>query len=406
MGEERELFERALGLGEPWRVEGIDFNEEKTRLEVRIGFTRGMRFECPLCGAPSPVHDTTDKRWRHLDFFQHEAYLVARVPRVACGEHGVRQVTVPWARAGSGFTLLFEALVMTLAREMPVRAMAGLVRENDTRLWRVIHHYVEAARQDLDMSTVTRVAIDETSFRRGQDYVTLFCDLDKKRVIFVTDGRDKKTVATFARDLTAHGGEPKKVTDVCQDMSEAYLAGVCENLENAEITFDRFHLAKLLSEAIDAVRREERRTEDDLLRRTRYLWLTRPENLTVRQKERLEALLPERLKTVRAYRWRLSFDQIFELPPPEAEAALARWVKGVMRSRLEPLKKFARTLREHWHGVVRWWQSRISNGLLEGLHSLVQAAKRRARGYRSTRNYIAMIYLVVGKLDLPRTHTI
>src|SRR6266540_737487 len=161
---------------------------------------------------------------RELELFSQA--LSARVPRVRCPEHGVRQVALPWAREGSGFTLLFEALLMALVAEMPVRAVAELVGEHDTRVWRVVHHDVDAARAREDLSTVERVGIDETSFRRGQDYVTLFADLDRSRCVFATPGRDADSVTRFVADLRAHGGEPDQVTEVCQDMSEPYLLGV------------------------------------------------------------------------------------------------------------------------------------------------------------------------------------
>ena len=165
-----ELFQAALGLSAPWRVVESSFEADQRRLELRIDFERGARFACPECDlAGCEVYDTAEKRWRHLDVFQHQAYLVARVPRVRCPEHGVRQVALPWARPGSGFTLLFEALVMALVAEMPVAAVAELVGEHDTRIGRVVHHYVDRALARQDRSGVTRVAVDETSFRRGQD---------------------------------------------------------------------------------------------------------------------------------------------------------------------------------------------------------------------------------------------
>src|SRR5712691_6371232 len=244
-----DLFTRALGLAAPWQVVGVDFDESERRLELRIDFPPGARFPCPESGEPSPVHDTAERTWRHLDFFQHQAYLVARVPRVRCPDGAVRTVEVPWARPGSGFTLLFEALVMTLAAEMPVRAMAKLVAEHDTRLWRVIHHYVDAAWAAEDWSGLTRIGLDETSFRRGQDYVSVFADLDRRRVVYAIEGRDAPVVAGFAAELHAHGGDPEQVAEVLKDMSAAYREGVAEHLPEAEITFDRFHLAKLMNEA-------------------------------------------------------------------------------------------------------------------------------------------------------------
>jgi transposase len=229
MDAQLDLFTRALGLAAPWQVVGVDFDAAERRLELRVDFPPGARFPCPESGEPSPVHDSAERTWRHLDFFQHQAYLVARVPRVRCPDGAVRTVEVPWARPGSGFTLLFEALVMTLAAEMPVRAMAKLVAEHDTRLWRVIHHYVDAAWAAEDWSAVTRIGLDETSFRRGQDYVSVFADLDRRRVVYAIEGRDAPVVAGFAAELHAHGGQPEQVAEVCQDMSAAYREGVAEH---------------------------------------------------------------------------------------------------------------------------------------------------------------------------------
>jgi transposase len=396
-----ELFALALGLQEPWRVVEASFDGERRRLDLRLDFERGARFACPECERPGcEVHDTNEKSWRHLDFFQHQAYLSARVPRVACPEHGVRQAVVPWARAGSGFTLLFEALLMALVAEMPVRALAGLSAEHDRRVWRIVHHYVAAARARLDLSEVVRVGIDETSFRRGQDYVTLFADLDRRRCVFATPGRDADTVTRFAAELRAHGGEPAQVREVCQDMSEPYLLGVLGNLLRAQITFDRYHVKAQLAQAVDEVRRQERKQQAGLLKGSRYLWLRNPARLSRKQRAQLDRLLRQPLRTVRAYKWALRFDAVYELTGREAEHYLRAWMRGAIRSRLQPIIDFAHLVEEHWAGILRWFESRVSNGLLEGLNSLVQAAKRRARGYRSTRNYIAIIYLTVGKLKL------
>lgn len=346
------------------------------------------------------MKDTEQKTWRHLDFFQHQAYLTARVPRVECPEHNVRLVAVPWARPRSGFTLLFEALVMAMVREMPVATLAGLVGESDMRIWRIVHHYVDRAVDAQNLEGVERVGIDETSSRRGHDYVSVFADLDERRGVFVVEGRDHETVQAFSCFLELHGGDPGQVKEVCQDMSEAFLKGTLTYLPEAEITFDRYHVKAHLSKAVDEVRREESKHHRELLSNTRYMWLKRPANLTERQRDLLDELLAQPLQTVRAYTLAQQFDSFYELPDPDtAEEYLRRWIAEVDATDLEPLHKFARMLEDHWLGVIRWHHSRVSNGLLEGLNSLIQAAKRRARGYRSNRNFIAMIYLIVGKLN-------
>jgi transposase len=235
-----DLFQLALGLVPPWMVKACAFDAERKRLDIEIDFARGGRFPCPHCGrADCPVYDTAMQQWRHLDFFQHQAFLHARTPRITCPDCGVKQINVPWARAGSGFTLLFEALAMTLMTAMPVAAAARLVGEHDTRMWRVLHHWVETARARADYTHVKRLAIDETAARRGHDYVSLFLDIDQRRVLFLADGRGADTVAEFADDLEAHGGDASRIKQVCIDMSAAFIKGVGDNLTEAEITFDK-----------------------------------------------------------------------------------------------------------------------------------------------------------------------
>jgi transposase len=381
------LLQLALGLMPPWAVTRSDFDPEAHRLDIEIDFAPGGRFACPTCGATDcPAYDTERMTWRHLNFFQHPAYLHARVPRIRCDKCGVKRVTVPWARPDSGFTLLFEALVMTMVSAMPVKAVARIVGEHDTRLWRVVHHYVDQARARTDASGVTQLAIDETAARKGHDYVTLFVDIDQARVLFATEGKNAETVAAFADDLAAHGGDPEAISEVCIDMSPAFIKGVAENLPNAAITFDKFHAVKIINDAVDQVRRAEHKGQA-LLRGTRYIWLRNPANLSDRQRATLDNLPTRHLKTARAYQIRLAFQELYDQTSTEAAAGfLKKWYFWATHSRLEPIIAAAHTVKRHWHGILRWFDSKIANGLIEGINSLVQAAKAKARGYRSTRN--------------------
>jgi len=297
---------------------------------------------------------------------------------------------------------------MTLVTAMPVRAAARLVGEHDTKLWRVLHHWVEQARERADYADVKRVAIDETAARRGHDYVTLFVDIDRRRVLFLADGRDANTVAAFADDLEAHNGDASHIKEVCivlearlrHDMSGAFIKGVSHNLTEAEITFDKFHAVKLVNDAVDKVRRAESKDQPEL-KRSRYLWLKNERHLSAESRASLDALSSMHLKTARAYRLRLAFQDIYQQPSHSwGELFLDRWYSWAIRSRLDPIKDAARTIMRHRNGILRWFNSKIANGLIEGINSLVQAAKAKARGYRSTRNLKAITYLIAGKLDL------
>ncbi len=390
-----------MGLVPPWQVTQCTFDPEQGRLDIGIDFVRGGTFPCPECGREGcKAYDTEEHTWRHLNFFQYETYLHARVPRVQCETCGTKVVNVPWARPGSGFTLLFEALIMTLAGQMPIRALARIVKEHDTRLWRVLGHYVADARAKEDFSTVEQVGVDETASRRGQNYVSLFVDLERSKVLFATEGRNAATIGVFKEDLIAHGGGAEAISEVCCDMSPAYISGVEEHFPQAHLTFDKFHVLKIINEAVDEVRRQERQSRPEL-KKTRYLWLKNPENLTARQVATIERLSMKKfkLKTARAYHLRLVFQEFWSQTAEEAETFLRRWHSWAVRSRLAPMRAAAATIKRHWAGILRWFESRVNNGILEGINSLAQAAKTRARGYRTAKNFITMIYLIAGKLD-------
>ena len=398
---ENELFQAALGLLPPWLVERCSFTVESGRLDIYLDFPRGSTFPCPVCADAAKAYDTDTLTWRHLNFFQHQTYLHARTPRIECARCGVHRVAVPWARPDSGFTLLFEAFVMQLAKVMTIRAAARLVGEHDTLLWRIVNHYVDLARSRADHAGVTQVGLDETAARRGHDYVSLFVDLEERKVLFVTPGKDSATVAAFAQDLQAHHGDPKAITEVSIDMSPAFVKGVTEQLPNAAVTFDKFHVVGLVSAAVDEVRRLERKDHPELAG-SRYIWLKNPGNLSANQKITLAAFdLPRsHLKTARAYQIRLAFQDFYLQPPDQAEAYLNKWYFWATHSRLQPIIDAAKTIRRHQAGILRWFSSKINNGILEGINSLVQAAKAKARGYRSHRNFASIIYLIAGKLDL------
>jgi len=392
------LFTMALGLKAPWEVIDLQFNEEAHRLDILIDFKRGADFPCPVCGQPCKVHDTEEKTWRHMNFFQYAAYLTARVPRCKCDKDGVKQVQVPWARPGSGFTLMFEALLMTLVQVMPVNAVAKLVGEHDTRLWRLLHFHVEDARSRVDMSDVSRIGVDETGAKRGQKYITLVADMEAKKLLFAVEGKDQETLKAFREDLVAHGGDPLKITEASIDMSQAFIKGLGDYLPNAQVTFDKFHVMKLLGEAVDEVRRQEVKEYPEL-RKTRYVWLKNRSNLTARQAEMLGALQNANLKTAEAYRMRLTLQDFYEQANPQAaKLFLEEWIAMVLGSGIDPMLKAAQTIQNHAEGVLRWFRSGLSNGFLEGLNSLIKAAKAKARGYRKIRSLIAIAYLIAGKL--------
>lgn len=410
------LFTSALGLQPPWVVEDVKLDTAQRHIDFEIS-CRGAAPACPVCGATAqPVHDRLRRSWRHLDFFQFEAWLHCDVPRIACGACGkTTQMPVPWARAGSGFTAAFEALALALCRELPVRQAAALLRCKDKQLWRRIEHYVEQARALEDFSGVQIIGIDETSLRRGQNYITVVHDLDAKRLLFATEGRDHQTVLDFAADLRAHGADPAEVRHVCMDMSAAYAKGVALALPEAQISYDRFHVVSMAIEAMDQVRRAEMAEDAAAVRQTlgggerktlkQLLWGMRrnPAGWSKGQLHAMHWLQRSTLKSARAWRLKMALREVYARArahnnAEQAGADLRAWLSWARRCRLEPFKKLAATLKERFDAVVRGMTDHRSNAFVEAMNGLLQQAKRAARGFRTSANFIAIAYLRMSKL--------
>jgi transposase len=400
------LFETALGIAEPWHVVSVDLDAAGKSLTIGIDFTPGSRFA--VAGEPGahPVHDTVSKRYRHLNFFQHECYLEVRVPRVKLPSGAVRLVEPGWAGKLSGFTLLFEALILMLAREMPFAAVARLTGESWHRVAAICQRYVDLALRDADFSGVTHLAIDETSRARGHDYVTLAADAapERRAVLFVTEGRDAGTIQRLADDLVAHGASLAAIESVSIDMSPAFIKGCTQYLPEARITFDKFHVIAHASQALDETRRLEQKSTPDL-KGLRWTLLRDYGELGATARAELDALLAKLTtrRTARAWVYREQLREILERKQINVVTGLLwRWCTNVMRSKVEPMKKVAQMVRDHFDGIVAWAQTRQTNGFLEALNGLFQSAKRRARGYGRFSTIRTVIFLLAGKLDFSK----
>jgi transposase len=395
------LFSDALGLQAPWGVVDVAFDPDRGRIDFHVGFAPGARFACPHCGAEhQPVHDTRERSWRHLNFFQYQAYILSRMPRVRCDACAkTTQVEAPWARPNSGFTRLMEALLVTLCKAMPVRRVAQLLGVSDMRIWRTLDHYVDRARALEDFSGTTSIGIDETAARRGHNYISLFHDLGAPRLLFACEGRKAEVVAHFADDLEAHGACAENVRDACIDMSASYRAGLDEHLPWAAVTFDEFHVIQLVNKAVDEVRRQEVKEAPEL-KRSRYIWLKDKHDWSRRQILQYIDLKRLNLKTHRAFRIKETLREIFRTAESasEAEPLLDKWYSWARRCRLEPMKKVAKTLKDHWQGILNAFDSKLTNGRVEAANSLIQAAKAKARGYGTCAHLITIAYLVAGDL--------
>lgn len=312
----------------------------------------------------------------------------------------MKTVSAPWARAGSGFTLLFGSWCVECAKHIPVSVLARMVGENDSRLWSFIKYYVDKAKAEDTYTAVEHIGVDETS-KKGHHYITVAVASKERRVIFVTDGKDASCVNTFGADLQAHGGHKENIKVITCDMSLRFKKDIRENFENATTVIDKFHVIKHINETVDKTRKVEAKTNHEL-KETKYLWLKDEYNLNERQKSEKERLMKKHLKTGRALMMREALQDIYETAKDrlDAERKITKLLLWIMHSRIPQMKDFAKLVRNHYTDILNYFCFRYTNAILEGMNSIIQNIKRRARGFRNVLYFKTMIYLVCGKLPL------
>jgi transposase len=421
--DEHMIFAMALGLpGTPWRVEAVELDALQQQLTIRLGFAPGSRFAHPQTGQPAGVYDTSERRWRHLNFFQYACEIVAPLPRVGGGTGGARVLTVsvPWARDRSGFTLMMEALMVVLIKGgLTVQETARLLDEWPKRIWRTIVPLVNAAIQRLDLSPTTALCLDETHTRKGQRYLTVASDPRavrrpaaaegrpryRARVVAVADGRDSASVGQIRHFLEAHGCPAGQIATVIKDMSAAFAKGVKEHFPTAETVVDYFHVMRHLMEAFDQVRAREHRRHPELFKDSLWAWRTAEGNLDDEQAAVRSRLLRVRhLQTGRACVIVEAFREIMREPNVTAlEKQLQVWYRWARRSRIPEIKKAVLTIEAHWQELLAYARTRLSNAVAEALNGLIQTARRKSRGFDVPEHFRAIIFLLGANLtfDLP-----
>lgn len=411
------LFHELLGLGDQWRVKELTYlkgSHSEVRIVIEDCAPLIESLNCSEDGALVRAYDHAPlRKWRHLNIFEHECYLECRLPRVKCSKCGkVTTVKGPWEGKIKGFTLLFEAFALTLLREMPVNAAARILGEHDTRLWRLLDAYVSEAYEQSDFSEVKVIGCDELSARKGHNYLSVFADLENKRVLYATEGKDASTWDRFAEELPKHGATASQVELVSIDMSPAYQKGARGNCPEATVVFDRFHVMQNVGKAVDEVRRREHqslsRKGDKSLKESMWLFRSNPENLNEEQSANLDNLKQANLITSKAYQMRLTLQDIYNInvlePFKRKLLDWCEWVKNYGESKgylFKPMVAAAKSIINHFDGIISFAESRITNAFMEGLNSVFSAVKRKARGFRSNKNLITMLYFVAGKLVIP-----
>lgn len=405
--QETEFYQQILGLEQPWFVADVKLDTEAQQVDVTVEHPEGTSFSCPECGKPCGVYDhTAARRWRHLDTMQFRTILHAQPPRVKCVEHGVKQARLPWAEKNSRFTIFFERFAIdALLASQTVKGAQGILRTSWDETWHILKKAVARGKARKRREPMPRIGIDEKAFRKGQNYITLIYDLDRSTVEAISDGNDTESGNACFSQLSPRQRE--SVEAIAMDMSAAFVKSAKQNITLAEskIVHDRFHVMKLASEAVDKIRRGEhrqlQRDGDDRLTGTRYLWLTSQENLSADQKARFDLVFKRELETGKAWAYKEMLRDLWHhTDAANAAVFFGDWYRRVIHTKLDPLKKVARTIKERLANVVSYCTHNITNAVAEGINSKIMSIKRRVGGYRNRENFKTAIYFYCGGLNL------
>lgn len=406
--QDTELYEKLLGIESPWSVERVTLDVEAGRVDVWVQHPAGHRWVCPQCNKDDlACHDHAPERvWRHLDSCQFQTYLHARIPRVDCAEHGVRQVDVPWAEARSRFTLLMERWVIDVLQQCAtVQGACRLLGLKWDAVWGVLRRSVERGQARKEARVVARYGVDEKAFKRGHNYLTVVCDLDRGTAEYVAEDRTTESLEGFWKSLTPEQREG--VECVTMDMWQAYKTATLNQIPDAEgkIVFDRFHIMQHMVNGVDKVRRAEHKAltaqGDETLKGTRQLWLFSRENLSDSRRATMADLKALNLKVSRAWAIKESLRGLWDyLCPTWARKFFDKWYSWASRSKLTPMVAVAEMLKRHLDNILTYATHRITNATAEGINSKIMAVKRRAGGYRNKEHFKIAIYFFCGGLDL------
>lgn len=392
-----DFIENILDIEDPWKVtdtyvegEGAD-KEIHTRVEVPFG----SDVRCPECGIFCKVHDRLrDRTWRNVDAFGLRTYVHAKVPRADCPEHGVRQIDVPWARDNSRFTLLMESMIVSMVRQMPVKTVGDMIGEYDGRVWTVVRAYSDRLTEDLDLSGVRRVGVDEKSFSGRDSYISVFVDVDTGRIIFVTEGKDSLTIREFRDFLKGHGGSVKGISDFSCDFGSAFISGIRKYFRSSKITGDRFHLVKMANKALNDTKCGELKLAVNRMK-AKYLLMRNPKNMSEEETAIRDRICQDNEVLGIAFRLKESLCSVYFMGDAYlAEEHLKGWIRWARMTKMYHFVKLADTVEKHIAHILQWFSSRLTNAVLEGTNSMISQIKNRARGFHKVESLISMCYLV------------
>lgn len=408
-----ELYRHLLGLETPWSVKDVRLDVKTQRVDVWVEHPEGVQWPCPECGGALPLYDHSEERvWRHLDSCQFMTYLHARPPRVDCPDHKVRQVKLPWAEPMSRFTSLFERLAIDVLKETDVSGATRILRMSWDEAWHVMERAVARGLAAKEKRAIPRLGVDEKAIAHGHRYMTLVYDLDRSTVEYIEEDRRKESLERYFQGLSQE--ELDGIRAVAMDMWEPYVQAVLGNVPGGadKIVFDRYHIMGHMGKAVDEVRKRESRdlmeSGDNRLKGTKYLWLYSRENLPERHQDRFSLLQALHLKTARAWAIKECLRALWTYRSrPWALRFWKGWYGWAIRSRLKPVIRVARMIRERLHNVLTYCEHAITNAVSEGINSKIQTIQKMACGFRNRDNFKTAVFFHCGGLQLyPSTHAI
>lgn len=405
MNDIRSLYTAVLGLRAPWDIERVETKLESGEVHVWVALPKGERWVCPECHAAAPIHDHQERSWRHLDTCQFKTWVHARVPRLNCPTHGIKQLMVPWAEPGSQFTALFEALAIDWLKQATVSAVAKHLRISWDESSGIMERAVRRGLQRREAEPVKYVGVDETSFAQRHEYVTVVTDLERSRVLYVADDRSQASLDGFW--FSRSHEHLLAIQAVAMDMCAPYIQSTLLNVPFADerIVFDKFHIAQNLGQAVDQVRRSEHRRlraeGDSPLTGTKFDWLRHPGSFTRAAARSFAALRAQVHRVARAWELKETAMAIFELKAAwAARRNFSDWYAWAIRSQLGPMKRVARTLKKHWDQIENYFRHRVTNAGTEAINTQIQQVKGRSRGFRNRERFKMAILFHCGGLDL------
>jgi transposase len=382
----------------------------ETLVEVTVLPRQNSQATCSCCGQPAPLYDCLqERRFEFIPLWGYRVYLRYRMRRVQCSSCGVKVEQVPWARGKRELTVTYMQFLAHWASMLSWREVAVQFRTSWEKVFQAVEYIVQWGLEHRDLSGVTAIGVDEIAWCKGHNYLTLVYQIDagNTRLLWIGKERTVKTLLGFFRFFGESRSQALKY--VCSDMWQTYLKVIKKKAGQAIHILDRFHIVAKLNKAIDEVRAEEHRQMkkdgyEPILTNSRWCLLKRPENLTEKQEAKLKDLLQYNLKSVRAYLLKEDFNGFWDyVSPAWAGKFLDRWCTRTMRSKLEPMKKVAKTLRKHKPLILNWFRAKkaFSSGVVEGLNNKAKVTTRKSYGFRTVRGAEIALYHALGKLPTP-----